>query len=132
MEYRKIINLLDNTPNQPSKFRTKKWVEVNDNSHAINSTNSQIEFKTLMLRSSLYQDSNAFVLVSGTITVNDDAKWGDERGKKVIFKNCASFTNCINKINNMQVNDVQEIDVVTSMYSLIKYSDNYWKTSGSL
>ena len=32
MEYQKIINLLDGTTNQPSKFRTKKWCEINDES----------------------------------------------------------------------------------------------------
>ena len=40
MEYQKIINLLDNTPNQPTKFRTKNWVEVNDESHGMYNTNS--------------------------------------------------------------------------------------------
>ena len=53
MEYQKIINLLDNTPNQPTKFRTKNWVEINDDAHKTYSTNSQIKFKTLMFRSSL-------------------------------------------------------------------------------
>ena len=53
MKYQKIINLLDNTPNQPNKFRTKNWVEINDDSRGAYNTNSQIKFKTLMLRSSL-------------------------------------------------------------------------------
>ena len=47
MEYKKIINLLDNTPNQPTKFRTKNWVE-NDNSCGTYNTNSEIKFKTSM------------------------------------------------------------------------------------
>ena len=46
MEYQKTINLLDNTPNQPSKFRTKNWVEINDDSRGTYNTNSQIKFKT--------------------------------------------------------------------------------------
>ena len=50
MEYQKIINLPENTPNQPSKFRTKKWVEVNDESRRKYNVNSQIKFKTSMLR----------------------------------------------------------------------------------
>ena len=45
MEYQKIINLLDNTPNQPSKFRTKNWVEINDDSGETYDINSQIKFK---------------------------------------------------------------------------------------
>ena len=52
MEYQKIINLLHNTPNQPSKFRTRNWVEINDNSCGLHNTNSQIKFKTSMLKSS--------------------------------------------------------------------------------
>ena len=46
MEYQKTINLLDNTPNQPSKFRPKNWVEINDDSRGTYNTNSQIKFKT--------------------------------------------------------------------------------------
>ena len=49
MEYQKIINLLENTPNQSTKFRTKKWVEINDESRGMYNTNSQIKFKTSML-----------------------------------------------------------------------------------
>ena len=70
MEYQKIINLLDNTPNQPTKFRTKNWIEINDDSHGMYNTNSQIKFKTSMLRSSLCDYSDADILVSGTIFLN--------------------------------------------------------------
>ena len=51
---------------------------------------------------------------------------------KVIFKNCAPFTNCLSKINNTQIDDAEYIDIVMPMYNLIEYSDNYSKTSGSL
>ena len=47
MEYQKIINLLDNTPNQPSKFRTKTWVEINNGSRRRYNTNSQIKLTIL-------------------------------------------------------------------------------------
>ena len=67
MEYEKIINLLENTPNQPTKFRTKNWVEINDDSRGTYNTNSQIRFETSMLRSSLCDYSEAYILVSGTI-----------------------------------------------------------------
>ena len=50
MKYQNIINLLDNTPNQPSKFRTKNWVKVNDDLLGMHNTNSQIKFKTAMLK----------------------------------------------------------------------------------
>ena len=69
MEYQKIINFLHNIPNQPTKFRTKKWVGINDESRGTYNTNSQIRFKMSMLRSSLCNYSDAYILVKGTITV---------------------------------------------------------------
>ena len=136
MEYQKIINLLDNTPNQPTKFRTKTWVEINDDSRGTYNTNSQIKFKASVLRSSLCDYSDAYIPVSGTITItgagaDDAAKRLDERNKSVLFKNCAPFTNCISEINNTQIYNGKYIDVVMPMHNLIEYSDDYLKTSGS-
>ena len=71
MEYQKLINLLDNTSNQPVKFRTKTWVEKNDQSRGTYNTNSQIKFKTAMLKSSLCDYSDAYILDKGNITVNN-------------------------------------------------------------
>ena len=68
MEYKKLINLLDNTPNQPTKFRTNNWVEIND-SCGIYNTDSPIKFETSMLKSSLCDYSDAYIIVSGTITI---------------------------------------------------------------
>ena len=62
MEYQKIINSLDNTPNQPSKFRTKNWVEITDDSLGTYNTNSQIKFKIKMLNLSLSDYSVAYIL----------------------------------------------------------------------
>ena len=90
--------MLDNAPNQPSKFRTKNWVEINDESRGTYSVNRQINFKTSMLRSSLCDYSDAYILVKGNITVNNTAAAGaaaNNTNEKVIFKNCAPFTNCI-------------------------------------
>ena len=67
MEYQKIINLLYNTTNQLSKFRTRIWVEINDESREMYNSSS-IKFKTWMIRSDLYDNSDAYILVSGTIT----------------------------------------------------------------
>ena len=69
MEYQKIINLLENAPNQPSKFRKRSWVEVNDELRGTYNINIQIKFKTSMLRSSLWDYSDAYIPVSATITV---------------------------------------------------------------
>ena len=61
-----MIQLLENTPNQPIKFRTKSWVEVNDETRGTYNVNSQIKFKTSMSRSILYDYSDAYILVSAT------------------------------------------------------------------
>ena len=135
MKYQKIANLLDNEINQPSKFRTRNWVEMNDDIRGAYSPNKQIRFKRAMLRSSLCDYSDAYVLVKGNITVNNTEAEGaaaNNSDKKVIFKNCAPCTNCISKINNTQIDNAEYIDIVMSMYNLIEYSDNYSKTSGSL
>ena len=68
MEYQKIINLLGNTNNQSSKFRVKNWVELNDDAHGTYNTNSQIKFKTTMLKSSIYDYSDAYILIKRAIT----------------------------------------------------------------
>ena len=137
MEYQKIANLIDDTSNQPSKFRTRNWVEINHESRGVYSVNSQIKFKSTMLKSSLCDYSDAYVLVKGTITIAGEgadaaAMQADERDKGVAFKNCAPFINCISEINNTQVDNAKDIDIVMPMYNLIEYSDNYAKTSGSL
>ena len=59
MEYQKIINLLDNTPNQLSMFRTKNWIEINDQSRGVYNTNTDIRFKSTLLKSSLWDYSDA-------------------------------------------------------------------------
>ena len=127
----------DNKSNQPYKFRTKNWVEINVESRGTYNVNSQIKFKTTMLKSSLCNYSDAYILVKGTITITeagDDAaaRQADERDKGLVFKNCAAFTNCISEINNTQVDNAKDIDIVMPMYNLIEHSDNYVKTSGSL
>ena len=91
--------MLDSASNKPSKFRIKNWVEIYDDIRGAYSPNKQTRFKTAMLRSSLCDHSNAYILVKGNITVNNTAA-ANNTGKKVIFKNCVPFINCISKINN--------------------------------
>ena len=131
MEYQKIANLMDDTSNQPSKFRTKNWVEINDESRGTYNVNSQIKFKTTMLKSSLGDYSDVYILVKRTITITGAgadaaARQADESDKGVAFKNC------ISEISNTQVDNAKDIDIVMTMYNLIEYSDNYAKTTGSL
>ena len=127
MEYQKIINLLDNTRNQPS----------NDDLRGTYNNDNLIRFKTSMLRSSLYDYSDAYILVKGTTIVAPATTAApNNANKKVILKNCAPFTNCISRINNTQVDDAYDdaydIDVVMLMYDLKEHSDDYSKTYGIL
>ena len=137
MEYQKITNLLDDSPNKTSKFRTKNWVEINDESRGKYNDEKQNRFKTTILKSSLCDYSDAYILVEGKITitgVGDDAatRQADERDKGIAFKNCAPLTSCESDINNIEIDYCQDIDIVMPMYNSIEYSDNYAKTSGSL
>ena len=130
MEYQKIANLLDSASNQPSRFRTKNWIEINDESKEQYSAGSDIRFKTTMLRSNLCDYVDSYILVKGTITIteagaDDAAKRLDGRNKGVIFKNCAPFTECISRINGKETDNAQDIDIVMPTYNLIEYSDNY-------
>ena len=123
MEYQKIANLIDDdASNQPSKFRTRNLFEINDESRGAYNLNSQIKFKTTMLKSSLCDYGDAYILVKGTISVNNTAAHSaaaNNTNKKVIFKNCAPFTNCISEVNNTQIDNAKDIDIVISIVTLI-------------
>ena len=113
MEYQKIANLLDSASNQPSKFRTRNWVEINDESKGTYTSND-IKFKTTMLRSNLCDYADAYILVNGRITITGDghaaaARQADERNKGEAFKTCAAFTKCISRINNTGIDTAQDI-----------------------
>ena len=83
-----------------------------------------------MLRSNLYDFSDACIVVKGIITVTeqDDAK----RNKSVAFKNNVPFINCISKINGIQIDNAEDLDVAMPMYNLLEYGKNYRKTTRSL
>ena len=83
-----------------------------------------------MLKSSLCDYSDAYILVKGTITVNNTAVTdadANNTNEKVIFENCTAFTNCISETNNAQVDNAKDIDIVMPMSNLIEHSDNYSK-----
>ena len=90
-----------------------------------------------MLKSSLCDYADAYILVSGRATItgvgdDDAARRAGERDKGVTFKNCAPFTKCISIINNTDIDNAKDIDILIPMYNLIEFSDNYSKPSGSL
>ena len=109
-----------NASSKPSKFRTSYWVEINND---IRVCTLLINILDLMLSSNLCDYSDAYILVKGNISVNNNAGSGgaaNNANKKVIFKNCVLFTKCISKINNTQI------------FNSTEYSGNYSKTSESL
>ena len=90
-----------------------------------------------MLKSILYDYSDAYIIVKGRITITGAgpdaaARQTGERDKGVVFKNCASFINCKTEVNNAEIDNAEDIDIVMPMCNLIEYSDSYVKTSGSL
>ena len=127
--------MLENTPSQPSKFRTKNWVEVNYESCGTYNVNSQIRFKTSMLRPILCNSNDAYILVNATLTGrNTVVATGEAENnrKNIMIKNWTPLTNCISEINNTQIDNAKDIDIVMPLNTLIEYSDNYSKTSESL
>ena len=116
--------MLDKYIKQWSKFRTKKWVDLNDESRETCNPNSQIKFKTTIVKSSLCDYSGAYILVKGTIAIPNTAVAdvdASNANEKVIFKNCAPFINCISEINNTQADNAKDIDIVRLMYNLIEH-----------
>ena len=94
MKYQKIINLFDDTTNQPSKFRTRNWVEINDERWG--AYNNNIKFKTSMIRSNVCDYSDVYIHVKRTITVPNTAAaiaLVNNTNKKVTFKNCSPLPN---------------------------------------
>ena len=132
MELQKVANLLDTASddNDLTRFVTKKWIEVYDQSGENYNVNKEIKIKTSVLRSDLCDFSDAYIVVKRNIIVTnpDNAK----RNKAVAFKNNAPFINCISKINGVQIDNAKDLDVVMPMYNLLEYSKNYRKTTGSL
>ena len=134
MEYDKINNLLDSESGNLSKFVTREYVKINSLSNTYNE-NRSIRFKTPKIRSDLCDYVDAYILVSGTITVTANAGENnirDIKNRPLILKNNAPFVSSITKINNELIEDAEDLDVVMSMYNLLEYSKNYRKTIGSI
>ena len=138
MEYDKINSLLlseDNESEKLSKFVTREYVKVDSLSDTYNE-NKSISLKTPMLRSNLCDYFDAYILVKGTITVNDDVNGVENeilrRNRQLILKNNSPFVSCMTKINNEFIEDADDLDIVMPMCNLLEYSKNYRKTIGSL
>ena len=104
----------------------QKWNIVNDQSKSNYGIVNETIYNIEVLKSNLYDHSDAHILVRIDITVRALPV------TQVTFKNCAPFTKCITKIDETTLDDAEGLDLVMSMYNLIKYSSVYFETTGSL
>ena len=124
MEYQKTIKGLGNIPDKAPKCITKKWIEFYHQSGNANDRykeSKQIRFKISMLQADLYDYSDAYIVVKGTISVtrpNNNAY-----GKKLIFRNNAPFIS--SKTNKTLIGNAKDLDIVMPIYNLIEYGKNY-------
>ena len=142
METQKIVNLLNGSDNENSKFATKKWYIIDSESNGNYSHHNPINFLTKSIESSLCDYSDAYILVTGNITVKrtiaippdtePQRKQSLAAATQVVFKNCAPFEKCSTEIDGTLVDEADFINITMPMYNLIEYSDNYSDTSGSL
>ena len=127
METQKVINLLNDSSNEESKFATKKWYVIDSQTtKGKYKQGDVIKFETETIKSSLCDYSDAFFLVTKNITV------AANNNIDVALKNFAPFSTCTTEINNTFVDKANHIYIAMPIYNLIEYSDNYSDTSRSL
>ena len=131
METQKIVNLLNDSNNESSKFATRKWYIINDQNNTEygegNENDSSIKFETKVIKSSLCDFSDVYILVTGDITGE-----GGEANTKVAFKNCAPFKRSVTHINDEHIDTAENLDIIVPMHNLLEYNDNYSDTSECL
>ena len=126
METQKIVNLLNGSDNENSKFATKKWYIIDNESKGNYSHENPIKFLTKSIESSLCDYSDVYILVTGNIAATPN-----NAATQVVFKNYAPFEKCRTEIKEIFVDETDFIKISMPMYNLIEYSDNYSDTSGS-
>ena len=131
METRNIVNLLNDSDNESSKFAIRKWYVINDQNNGQYGRGSEndatIKYDTKVIKPNLCNYSDAYILVTGDIKVT-----GVAADTNVAFKNCTPFTRCATHINDEHVETSENLDIIMNLYNLIEYSDNYSDSSGSL
>ena len=131
METQKIVNLLNDSNNESSKFATWQWYIINDQNNGQygrgNENDSTIIFETKVIKPKLCDYLDAYILVTGDIKVANIAA-----DTNVAFQNCAPFTICVTHINDEHVETAENLDIIMPMYNLIECSDNYRHSSGRL
>ena len=133
MEFQKIVIFFDATffDEDLPRFVTKKLIEIYDQSVGSYNINKEIRIKTSVLRSDLCDFSDAYIFVKGDITLEGDND-ANKRNKNLALRNNAPFINCFSKINGVQIDNTEDLDVLTPMYNIFEYNKNYRKTTGSL
>ena len=127
MKIQKIVSFSNSSENEYQKCETKKWCVIDSESKSAYSHKNRIKFLKAFFESSLCDYSDAYVLVAGSIAVV-----GANNNTKVAFRNCAPFRKCRTEINEIFIDEAENINIAMPMYNLIKYSDNYSDTLGSL
>ena len=110
-----------------SKFVTRKWNIVNDNSKANYNAANGITYNTEVLKSDLCDYNDACILATGDITIR-----GRNVATRVAFEDIAPFTIFITKVDETTIDDAEDLDLVRPMYNPIEYSSNYSETTRSL
>ena len=124
MGTQKIVNLLNDSNNENSKFATKKWYVIDSESNGNYSHHNPIKFLTKSIESSLCDYSDAYILVTGNITATPN-----NVATQVVSKNCAPFDDCRTEINDTFVDYANFLNITMPMYNLTEYSDDYSNTS---
>ena len=137
METQKIITLLNGSENESSKFATKIWYINDSESKGNYSHHDTITFLTKSIKSSLCDYSDAYISVTGNISVKrrnaaDTADIAVDAITQVTFKNFAPFEKCSAEIDGTLVDEASFINNIMPMYNLTECSDNYSDTSGTL
>ena len=121
MKTQEILNSLNDSENESSKFATRKWYIINDQNNGQygrgNENDSTIKFETKVIKPNLCDYSDAYILVTEDIKVPDVAA-----NTNVAFKNCAPFTRCVTHINDEHVKTAKNLDIIMTMNNLIEYS----------
>ena len=131
METQIILNLLNGSGNESSKFPTRKWYIINNQNNGQYGTGDENgttnKFETKVIKPNLCDYSDAYIFVTRNITATSANANTD-----IAFKNCAPFTRCVTHINDEHTEAAESLDIIMHMYNFLEYSDNYADSSGTL
>ena len=128
-ETQNVVNLLNSSENEFSKFTTRKWFVIDSEPEGSYSHHDQIRFLTKSIELRFFDYSGAYILVIGNIAVTRSiAAAGDNpihknepftAASQVPFRNCGPLKNCKIEINDVFVDEADFINIAMPMYNLI-------------